>query len=111
MNSINSLKAILAKSARTDKAREKEAAEKPKSTTRIELQYPKIMIPLLRVGTGHGATIKKSEDAVKTKGECEGNQDERTVKTSGDAELERNKSAETLSLKSMMSDGGSIISL
>lgn len=59
--SIKSLRAILAKSARTDAAREKKGGEKQKSN-RVELQYPKIMVPLPKIGVCAG--VQKSEGRV-----------------------------------------------
>jgi hypothetical protein len=98
--SIKSLRAILAKSARTDAALEKKGEEKPKSN-RVELQYPKIMVPLPKIGTCAGVKkwygVRKEENGG-------GKRDVRLVK-----EVEREKSTETISLRNM-SDGGSILS-
>lgn len=111
MESMRSLLAILAKSARTDKARGKKSEVKLKSN-RVELQYPKIMVPLPRVDSG--ANFKKNEDGVEADEDGGGKEDERLVKEGGgkakEAEVERKRSAETVSLRSR-SDGGSIVSL
>lgn len=114
MESIKSLKAILAKSARSDKARKKEGDMKPKSTNRIEPQYPRIIVPVPRVGAD--GTVMKSEGGVKRKEEREENVDERVVKLGGEGGLDGKKEvegeeslAETVPLRSV--DGASIISL
>lgn len=74
--SIKSLRAILAKSARTDAALEKKGEEKPKSN-RVELQYPRIMVPLPKIGVCAG--FKKSRGRVKREEGGEGKVDERVV--------------------------------